>query len=131
VRLYFAEARHCEPRTKVFHHHHQRRKEDMAAGRFEWRGEDGAGFHYGFYREGTDQYRLDIAIPGKGLATHPGPDHKIFVDGDQIGSSPDLKSAMKVLSNHFAQRRHKARERASLTDKLASAVGLKSKGRGR
>ena len=39
---------------------------------FEWRDRDGAGFFYGFYREGDKQYHLDIACPGLSVSRRAG-----------------------------------------------------------
>ncbi len=37
-----------------------------------WRGTDGAGFQYGYYREGEKQYRVDISLPGRGFTPRTG-----------------------------------------------------------
>jgi len=103
---------------------------------FEWRGMDGAGFQYGFYREGDKQYRLDIAVPGHG-ENPKDMDHKIYIDGEEAGRASSLAGAQKFLSNFFAKGLHKdlgrgaPRERRSLGDTLKAVVGIGgSKGRG-
>ncbi len=104
--------------------------------KFEWRGMDGAGYQYGFYKEGGEQYRLDIAVPGRG-GNPKGMGHKIYVDGNEVGSSSSLEAAEKFLGKFFAKGLHKnigreeSRQRRSLGEKLKSAVGLGAgKGRG-
>lgn len=104
----------------------------MASNKFEWRGIDGAGFQYGFYHEGNQLYRIDIALPGKDIRDpHKGQGYKLYVDGNEIGKTGTLKEAVTFLEKFFERGLHKPRERATLADKLASIAGLKPKGRGR
>jgi hypothetical protein len=108
-----------------------RGKEAMASNKLEWRGIDGAGFQYGFYREGDQHYRIDIALPGKGLGDpHKGQGYKLYIDGNEIGKKDTLKEAVAFLERFFERGLHRPRGRASLADKLASIAGLKPKGRG-
>ena len=73
---------------------------------FEWRDRDGAGFFYGFYREGDKQYHLDIACPGYG-GQPKGRDHRILVDGEQVGTAPSLEAAQQFLAKFFEKGLHK------------------------
>ena len=103
---------------------------------FDWRGIDGAGFLYGFCREGGQQFRLDIAVPGRG-GNPKGADYKIYVEGEEVGKASSIEQAQKFLSNFFDKGLHKhlgqeaPRKRRSLADTLRAAAGLTSgKGRG-
>jgi hypothetical protein len=103
-------------------------EEEGMQNKFEWRGIDGAGFQYGFYREGQKQYRLDIAIPGKGISPHRGPDFRILIDGEEAGKAASLPAAMKFLENYFGKGLHKdagreePRQRRSFGDTLRAAI---------
>ncbi len=75
-----------------------------------WRGVDGAGFQYGFYREGDKQYRVDIAVPGPGDNAKHGP-HKVYVQGEEIGASATLRGAEALAGEFFSLRGHDYIER--------------------
>lgn len=99
--------------------------------KFKWCGIDGAGFYYGFYRNGGQQYHLDIAVPGKGMVSpHPGPDFKINVNMNEVGKASSLEEAKNFLTQFFAQGLHKnlGREQAAGQDHQAGA-GKKRGGR--
>jgi hypothetical protein len=98
---------------------------------FEWRRMDGAGFYYGFYKEGEKPaYRLDIAVPGGGLQTKNLRQHEIIVNGELKGTASSVDEAKKFLSEYFGNGLHKGRA-PSLQDKLSGIRQLISgKGRG-
>ncbi len=81
------------------------------ASRISWHGIDGAGYYYGFYREDGRQWQIDIAVPGKGLEPHKGPDHKIYIEGRKVGSMPTLKGASAFADLYFSEGHHRVRER--------------------
>ncbi|ADP72024.1 hypothetical protein Rvan_2815 [Rhodomicrobium vannielii ATCC 17100] len=104
---------------------------------FVWRGIDGAGFLYGTCSEGSRRFRLDIALPGRG-GNPKGTDHRIYVDGNEVGKASSIEGAQKFLSNFFDKGLHEhlgrdePRKRRSLADTLKAAAGLtggKSRGR--
>ncbi len=63
-----------------------------------WRGMDGAGFQYGFYREGEKQYRVDISLPGRGATPNIGP-HKVYVEGEEVGAADTLQGAEALVAS--------------------------------
>ncbi len=75
-----------------------------------WRGMDGAGFQYGFYREGEKQYRVDISLPGRGATPNIGP-HKVYVEGEEVGAADTLQGAVALAGEFFALRGHDYLER--------------------
>jgi hypothetical protein len=106
-------------------------------GSFEWRGEDGNGYRYGYYREAGKSWRLAISLPGKVGGVSPR-DKKfnVYVQGDLVASENSLKAAQEYLTKFFKKGLHhdlgqEPVRKRSLTDKLAAAVGLERKGRGR
>ena len=106
-------------------------------GSFEWRGEDGAGFYYGIYREGGKFWRLDISLPYRvGGDLPPNKKFNVYVQGNLVASENSLKAAQEYLTRFFKNKLHhklgqEPVPKRSLTDKLAAAVGLERKGRGR
>jgi hypothetical protein len=115
----------------------------MADPKIKWRGIDGAGYAYGFLQDGATQHRVDIAIPGRGVEPHPGPDFSVYVDGEKIGAKSSLGEAASHAERYFRDGRHRAgkhslgaeahpaRERRSLKQVLSDYVGVKPRGRGR
>jgi hypothetical protein len=106
-------------------------------GSFEWRGEGGAGYRYGFFREGSKSWRLAISLPGKAGSDFPR-DKKfnVYVQGDLVASENSLKAAQEYLTKFFKKGLHhdlgqEPVRKRSLTEKLAAVVGLERKGRGR
>ncbi len=75
-----------------------------------WRGTDGAGFQYGYYREGDRQYRVDISLPGRGATPKNGP-HKVYVQGEEIGTADTLQGAEALACEFFSLQGHKYLDR--------------------
>jgi hypothetical protein len=78
-------------------------------GSMEWRGVDGAGFLYGFYREGDRSWRMDIKIPGAEYGSggaKPGEKFKVYVDGDLVSTEESAERGKATLQKFFAEGRH-------------------------
>jgi hypothetical protein len=75
--------------------------------KFEWRGIDGGGCYYGFYREGNRQYALNIAAPGAGLQTKNLTNHAMLVNGAGVGTANTLEAAKDFLSKFFREGHHR------------------------
>jgi hypothetical protein len=95
-----------------------------------WRGIDAAGYYYGFYNESQAQYQVDIAIPGKGTQPHKGPDYKVFVQGEKIGSMPTLKGAAAFAELYFREGHHRVRAQNAAVTKGREALQQAPRERG-
>ena len=73
----------------------------------QWHGMDASGHFRGTFRAAGRVLSLAIAIPRTGNPPHPGPLFNVLIDGQKMGSMPDLKSAQALAELHLLTPKHR------------------------
>jgi hypothetical protein len=81
-----------------------------------WGGLDERGYFRGTFRHGSKLLAIGIAVPGEGSPPQPGPLHTLHIEGERVGSMPNLKAAQALAELHLLSPHNRQTDKKMLAE---------------